>query len=62
VTLQLAHEPEGIVERVGEAVGAVKARIKRDMANFKEYIETRGVAEGSWRGEVAPKPQRNRNA
>src|SRR5919198_3096883 len=39
VTLQLAHEPEGIVERVGEAVGAVKARIKRDMANFKEYIE-----------------------
>jgi uncharacterized membrane protein len=63
VTLQLEHEPEGVVEKVGEAIGAVKSRVKGDMAKFKEFIEHRGVAEGGWRGDVDRSPQQqNPNA
>jgi uncharacterized membrane protein len=62
VTLQLEHEPEGIVEKVGEALGPVKMRVKGDMAKFKEFIERRGTAEGGWRGDVDRSPQQNPSA
>jgi hypothetical protein len=28
-------------------------RVEGDMQRFKEYIESRGVETGAWRGEVA---------
>jgi uncharacterized membrane protein len=52
VMLQLKFEPEGAVEKVGDALGAVKHRAKADMKRFKEYIESRGRETGAWRGEV----------
>ena len=57
VTLQLDHEPEGIVEKAGDALGVVGRRVKGDMGRFKEFIETRGAAEGGWRGDVDRSPQ-----
>jgi len=58
VTLQLDHEPEGVVEKAGDALGVVNRRIKGDLANFKEFIESRGHEDGAWRGDVDPAPQR----
>jgi uncharacterized membrane protein len=52
VMLQLVYEPEGVVENLGDAVGVVSARVKGDLKRFKEYIETRGLESGAWRGEV----------
>ena len=57
VTLQLDHDPEGFVEKVGDALGIVQRRIKGDLKNFKEYIEQRGGADSAWRGEVDRAPQ-----
>jgi hypothetical protein len=57
VTLQLDHDPQGVVETVGDALGIVQRRVKGDLANFKTFIESRGVAEGGWRGEVDAPPQ-----
>ena len=50
--LQLKYEPQGFVENVGDAVGAVSMRVQGDLDRFKEFIETRGRETGSWRGKV----------
>jgi len=52
VTLQLDVEPEGLVEKAGDALGVVERRVKGDLDRFKEFIESRGQATGAWRGEV----------
>jgi uncharacterized membrane protein len=57
VTLRLDFEPEGVVEKVGDAVGVVGRRAKGDLANFKKFIEARGAEDGAWRGEVRRDPQ-----
>ncbi len=57
VTLQLDHEPQGLVEKAGDALGIIQRRIRGDLANFKKFIEARGVEEGGWRGDVDAPPQ-----
>jgi uncharacterized membrane protein len=58
VTLQLEHEPEGIAEKAGDALGIIQSRVKGDLRNFKDFIESRGHEEGGWRGDVGRSPQR----
>ena len=52
VMLQIEFDPEGAVETIGDALGAVKLRIKGDLERFKKFIESRGQETGAWRGEV----------
>lgn len=52
VTLQMDVEPEGVVENVGDFFGVLDGRVEGDMERFKEFIESRGVETGAWRGEV----------
>lgn len=52
VMLQLDYEPQGMVENIGSALGVVKANMKADLENFKEFIEARGTESGGWRGTV----------
>jgi len=52
VMLQLEYDPEGIIENVGDAIGVVSSRVRRDLERFKEYIEQRGSETGAWRGKV----------
>jgi uncharacterized membrane protein len=58
VMLQLEFEPEGAIEKAGDVIGAVKARVKGDLKRFKEFIESRGRETGAWRGEVEQDPTR----
>ena len=57
VTLQLDHDPQGLVEKAGDALGIVQRRIKGDLASFKTFIEARGAEEGAWRADVDAPPQ-----
>jgi uncharacterized membrane protein len=58
ITMMLDYEPEGPVEKVGDALGVVRRRIQGDMQRFKEFIEARGRETGAWRGEIhADDPQ-----
>ena len=50
--LQLDMEPEGLVEKAGDKLGIVARRAKKDMENFKAFIESRSVETGAWRGDV----------
>jgi uncharacterized membrane protein len=52
VTLKLDADPEGVVETIGANLGFLEARVKGDIERFKEFIESRGMPTGSWRGEI----------
>jgi uncharacterized membrane protein len=52
VTVQLDWEPEGLLEKVGSAVGVGGHVVKDELKNFKKYIEAQGAADGAWRGDV----------
>jgi uncharacterized membrane protein len=52
VTLALNYEPEGAVEKIGDAIGLVSGRVEGDLKRFREFIEERGIATGAWRGEI----------
>ncbi|HET6301188.1 SRPBCC family protein [Microbacterium sp.] len=52
VTVQIDWEPSGFLEHVGALVGAGKHAVKKDLENFKEFIESRQAATGAWRGDV----------
>lgn len=53
VTVQIDWEPKGLLESVGALVGAGSHAVKKDLRNFKEFIESRGTETGAWRGDVA---------
>jgi uncharacterized membrane protein len=53
IMVQMDWAPEGIKEKLGDALGAPDRRVKGDLERFKELIESRGRESGAWRGEVA---------
>ncbi|CAA9440041.1 MAG: hypothetical protein AVDCRST_MAG35-3219, partial [uncultured Quadrisphaera sp.] len=52
VHLTMEYEPEGLVEKAGDAIGVIERRAKADLDKFKEFIEGRGAESGGWRGSV----------
>jgi uncharacterized membrane protein len=52
VTVTMEWEPEGAVEKLGDALGIVSGRIEGDLQRFKGFIEERGMPTGGWRGEI----------
>ncbi len=52
ITLTISYDPEGIIENIGDALGAVSMRVQGDLNRFKEFIESRGSETGAWRGEI----------
>ena len=53
LNLRLEYDPEGAVEKTGDAVGVVSGRVEGDLQRFKEFIESRGQETGAWRGKVS---------
>jgi uncharacterized protein YndB with AHSA1/START domain len=52
VRLALAYEPEGLVESVGDMLGAMNSQVESSVEDFKKFIENRGQETGAWRGTV----------
>ncbi len=52
VTLHLEYEPEGLVEKAGDALRIVERQAESDLERFKSFIESRGTESGAWRGDV----------
>ena len=52
VRLMMEYEPQGAVEKTGDAVGIFSARVQNSVEDFKKFIEKRAVETGAWRGEV----------
>ena len=52
VMVQMDFVPEGLKEKLGDALGAPDRRVQSDLARFKELLESRGGESGGWRGEI----------
>jgi uncharacterized membrane protein len=52
IMVQLDWEADGVVERVGGALGQDARQVKGDLERFKELVESRGAESGGWRGTV----------
>jgi carbon monoxide dehydrogenase subunit G len=52
VRLELEYEPEGLLEKVGDALSFIERQATSDLEKFKKFIESKGVESGAWRGEV----------
>jgi uncharacterized membrane protein len=52
VSVQIDWQPQGLLENVGSLLGAGSHAVKKDLENFKEFIESRGVESGAWRGDL----------
>ncbi len=53
VSLFLEYEPEGLVEKAGDALNVVERQAEGDLERFKEFIESEEYATGAWRGSVS---------
>lgn len=53
VMVQMDYEPDGALETLGDAMGAVRMELRTNLSNFKELLEKRGSETGAWRGKIA---------
>jgi uncharacterized protein (TIGR02271 family) len=52
VNATIGYEPEGLLEKTGDALGIPSGRIEGDLKRFRDYVEQRGRETGGWRGEI----------
>lgn len=52
VTVRMEYAPEGTIENVGAALGAVGTRIEGDLKRFRDFIQSHIQETGAWRGEI----------
>ncbi|MBI2780891.1 MAG: SRPBCC family protein [Chloroflexi bacterium] len=52
IHLELDVEPEGPIEKAGDALGLVERQVKGDLEHFRDFIEANGRATGGWREVV----------
>ena len=52
VHLRIEYKPEGVVETIGDMVGAVDRTVEGSLERFKSFIESRGAETGAWRGHI----------
>jgi uncharacterized membrane protein len=50
--VQLDYVPEGVLEKLGDLLGAPDRRVEGDLQRFKQLVEANGYETGAWRGEV----------
>jgi hypothetical protein len=53
VTVQMDYQPEGALEQLGDAFGAVRMELRGNLEKFKKMLESRGKETGGWRGSIA---------
>ena len=53
VALQMDYQPEGPLEKLGDAFGAVRMEARGNLQKFKEMLESRGKETGAWRGKIS---------
>jgi uncharacterized protein YndB with AHSA1/START domain len=54
VILKMEYEPEGFLEKAGDALGIPSGRAEGDLKRFRDFIEEKGTETGSWNGRIEP--------
>jgi hypothetical protein len=55
VILTMEYEPEGFLEKAGDALGIPSGRAEGDLKRFRDFIEERGTETGGWNERIEPK-------
>jgi len=53
IALQMDYQPEGALEKLGDAFGAVRMEARGNLQKFKDLLEKRGRETGGWRGSIS---------
>ena len=53
IALQMDYQPEGPLEKLGDAFGAVRMETRGNLQKFKDLLEKRGSETGGWRGSIS---------
>jgi uncharacterized membrane protein len=53
ITLRMSYRAPGIAERVGDALGVVRAELSGNLHRFADFIQGRPRETGAWRGTVS---------
>jgi hypothetical protein len=48
----MEYEPEGFLEKAGDALGVPSSQVEEDLQRFRNFIEQRETETGSWRGKI----------
>jgi uncharacterized protein (TIGR02271 family) len=62
VNATIGYEPEGFLEKTGDALGFPSGRIEADLKRFRDFIEERGRETGGWREEIGQEESRDLSA
>jgi uncharacterized protein (TIGR02271 family) len=52
ITATIEYEPEGLLEKTGDALGIPSGRMQADLERFRNFMEEKGGETGGWRGEI----------
>ena len=52
ITLRMSYRAPGIAEKVGDALGMVRAELSGNLHRFADFIQSRQRETGAWRGTV----------
>jgi uncharacterized membrane protein len=52
IRLVIDVDPDGFVEEVGDRLGFLDRRVQGDLERFRDFIESRREATGTWPGEI----------
>jgi len=53
ITLRMSYRAPGIAEKIGDALGAVRAELSGNLHRFADFIQSRQRETGAWRGTVS---------
>ena len=56
INVQMDWKPKDLLEKVGSLLQIDDIQIGNDLKKFKELIESQGVEDGAWRGDVDRAP------
>ena len=52
ITLTLEYQPEGILEKAGDALGIPSSQVEGDLKRFRDFIEQKEIATGNRRDRM----------
>jgi len=52
ITLRMSYRAPGLIEKVGDALGAVRMELSGNLHRFSDFIQSRQRETGAWRGTV----------
>jgi Polyketide cyclase / dehydrase and lipid transport/Protein of unknown function (DUF2934) len=51
ITLTMEYEPEGFLEKAGDALGIPSSQVEGNLKRFRDFIERREMENGTWDGQ-----------